>query len=136
MLESCKIATDEGPCDLPRSIGVRTVLTSYDNSIAYGRSGKVFSAAEEQHVEQLRLRIERVLVAAQERDADQSLQAAVEAGLDWDSLGASDQRLVDLLLNSIYEHEYAGSTREMRRSELVTVPSFSPQVVAGSSTSA
>lgn len=99
--------------ELARSIGLRTVLTSYDNSIAYGRSGKVFSAAEEQHVEQLRQRIARVLTAAQEGDADQSLQAAVESGLDWESLGASDQRLVDLLLNSIYEHEYAGSTREM-----------------------
>ena len=99
--------------ELARSIGVRSALTSYDNSIAYGRSGKVFSAAEEQHVEQLRQRIERVLAAAQEGNADQSLQAAVEAGLDWDSLGAVDQRLVDLLLNSIYEHEYAGSTREM-----------------------
>ena len=30
----------------------------------------------------------------------------------------------------------AARTREMRRSELVTVPSFSPHVVAGSSTSA
>ena len=99
--------------ELTRSIGVRTVLTSYDNSIAYGRSGQVFSAAEEQHVEQLRLRIERVLAAAQDGAKDQSLQAAVEAGLDWDALGAVDQRLVDLLLNSIYEHEYAGSTREM-----------------------
>ena len=99
--------------ELARKIGLRTAMTSYDNSIAYGRSGQVFSAAEEQHVEQLRQRIERVLAAAQEGDADQSLQAAVEAGLDWESLGAGDQRLVDLLLNSIYEHEYAGSTREM-----------------------
>ena len=99
--------------ELARSIRLRTVLTSYDNSIAYGRSGRVFSAAEEQHVEQLRKRIERVLVAAQEGASDQSLQSAVEAGLDWDSLGTDDRRLVDLLLNSIYEHEYAGSTREM-----------------------
>ena len=30
----------------------------------------------------------------------------------------------------------AARTREMRRSELVTVPSFSPQLAAGSSTSA
>lgn len=105
---------DESPLGkLTRQIGLRTVATSYDNSIGYGRSGKPFSAAEERRIEQLRKRIESVLATAQQGDADRSLQDAVEAGLDWDSLGDADRRLVDLLLNSIYEHEYAGSTRDM-----------------------
>lgn len=105
---------EESPLgELAREIGVRTVVTRYDNSIGYGRSGKPFSAAEEQRIEQLRKRIESVLAAAQDGERDRSLQAAAEAGLDWDSLSASDRRLADLLLNSIYEHEYAGSTQQM-----------------------
>jgi len=99
--------------DLARSIGLRTAQTRYDNSIAYGRSGKPFSASDEQRVEQLRKRIKRVLSAAQDGATDQSLQAAVEAGLDWDSLKMSDRSLAELLLNSIYEHEYGGSTQQM-----------------------
>jgi monoamine oxidase len=99
--------------DLAKSIGVPTAVTRYASSIGYGRSGAPFSDAEVRRIEQLQGRIERVLSTAQDGDSDQSLQAAVEAGLAWESLSASDRSLVELLLNSIYEHEYAGSTREM-----------------------
>lgn len=99
--------------DLVTSLGVRTTATRYDSSIAYGRSGKPFSAARVQRAEQLQRRIERAIAAAQDAESDQSLQAAVEAGLDWETLDASDRELVEMLLNSTIEHEYAGATREL-----------------------
>lgn len=99
--------------ELATSIGVRTSATRYSSSIAYGRSGKPFSAAEVQRVEQLQRRIERAIKAAQDADDDRSLQASVEAGLGWESLDAGDRELVELLLNSTIEHEYAGATRDM-----------------------
>ena len=106
--------TDGNPITtLAREAGARTVETSYDSSIGYGRSGKPFTRAERERLEALQAQIEEVIEEAQEADTDQPLQAAVEAGLDWKELAPGDRALAELLLNSTIEHEYAGSTREM-----------------------
>lgn len=99
--------------ELARSIGVRTVATRYESSIVHGPSGAPFRAADERRMAELQARIERVISAAQDAKVDRSLQATVEEGLDWRSLSDADRALVDLLLNSTIEHEYAGSTREL-----------------------
>lgn len=106
--------TDGNPLTaLAREAGARTVATSYDSSIGYGRSGRPFSDAETRRMEALQEQIEAVIARAQDADTDRPLREAVEAGLGWKSLSSGDRELAELLLNSTIEHEYAGSLRQL-----------------------
>jgi len=99
--------------ELARQAGAATASTSYANAIVYGTDGRPLDDSAESRLEQLRGRVERALRTAQRQDPDQSVQAAVQAALQWQSLSPEEQRLVDFILNGSIEHEYAGSTDEL-----------------------
>lgn len=98
---------------LARSAAVDLVTTDYDNDLIYGPSGQPLGAQELAHLANLGDRITTALVAAQGRDPDQSVQAAVRAALDWPALPLADQEQVNFLLNSTLEQEYAGGVSQL-----------------------
>ncbi len=98
---------------LARQINARTVTTRYNNARIYSASGQPLSAAAERELDRWDSTVFRQLRAAQNRDPDQSVRAAVEAALDWPNLSPEEQRQVNFILNSSLEHEYAGSATEL-----------------------
>lgn len=98
---------------LAAQLKAETVLTRYESYVTYGPAGQPLSKSQEDELERLRLRVEAVIQKAQDRDPDQSLQAALEAGLPWSALSAQDRQRVDFLINGNIEQEVAGSSREL-----------------------
>lgn len=86
------------------------VSTSYDSNIVYASNGGPLNPTQQARLEQVQQRVAKALRAAQDRDPDQSVQAAVESGLNWPSLSPDERQLADFVLNGSIEHEYAGST--------------------------
>jgi monoamine oxidase len=99
--------------ELAAKINARTVTTSYNCYIVYGTSGQPLNDAQERRLDQLCKQIKKALRTAQNHHVDQSVQAAVQADLNWATLPPEDKRLVDFLLNGNIEHEYAGSTCDL-----------------------
>ena len=98
---------------LARSAAVDLVTTDYNNALIYGPSSQPLGAQELAHLANLGDRITSALTAAQGRDPDQSVQAAVRAALDWPALSPADQQQVNFLLNSTLEQEYGGSVSQL-----------------------
>ena len=98
---------------LADKINARRVTTSYNKYIIYGTSGQWLNDAQEKRLDQFCKQIKKALRTAQNHHVDQSVQAAVEAELDWATLPPEDKRLVDFILNGSIEHEYAGSTNDL-----------------------
>ena len=99
--------------ELADKINACRVTTSYNKYIIYGTSGQSLNDAQEKRHDQFCKQIKKALRTAQNRDVDQSVQAAVEAELDWATLPPEDKRLVDFILNGSIEHEHAGSTNDL-----------------------
>jgi monoamine oxidase len=98
---------------LAREANARLATTSYDRTLIHDSDGRPLGAARERELERLREQLERALRAAQRADRDQSVQAAAETLAGWGELSAESRQLVDFLLNSTIEQEYAGSTSEL-----------------------
>ena len=94
-------------------IGAKRLITRYADTTTYNTAGKPLSDSESRQLEQWQARIDKALEAAQAADTDQSVQAAVEKALDWNSLKASERQLVQFILNSTLEQEYAGGIHEL-----------------------
>ena len=99
--------------ELAAKINARTITTSYNRYIVYGTSGQSLNDAQENRLDQLRKQIKKELHTARNHHKDQSVQAAVEVALNWATIPPEDKRLVDFILNSCIEHEYAGSTNDL-----------------------
>ena len=99
--------------ELAAKINARTITTSYNRYIVYGTSGQSLNDAQENRLDQLRKQIKKALDTARNHHKDQSVQAAVEVALNWATIPPEDKRLVDFILNSCIEHEYAGSTNDL-----------------------
>ncbi len=91
----------------------RTVLTSYESALVYGPGGEELTPKEQRQVTQWQGWLEAAILQAQDEDDDQSIQAAIEEALDWADLTDTERQLVDFLLNSTIEQEYAGSTKAL-----------------------
>jgi predicted NAD/FAD-dependent oxidoreductase len=105
--------TDNPITSLAQQAAARTAVTRYDSAIAYWTDGLPLTAAQERRVARMQTEIEDALEEAQDGEADQSIQAAVEEALDWNQLSTEDQRIAAFILNSTIEQEYGGSTEEM-----------------------
>ncbi|QQZ29959.1 FAD-dependent oxidoreductase [Thiothrix subterranea] len=106
-------AKDNPLSALADRIGAKRLITRYANTTTYNTAGKPLNNSENRQLEQWQARIDSALDAAQAADTDQSVQAAVETALGWNSLKASERQLVQFILNSTLEQEYAGSIHEL-----------------------
>lgn len=99
--------------DLADAVQAQLLTTRYDSSIAYGTHGKPLSKAEESRLDALHKQLNRALRQAQAADKDQSVRAVADVL----NLGAGDQaeakRLLNFILSSTIETEYAGSAEQL-----------------------
>ncbi len=87
--------------------------TSYDRSIIYNVDGSELTDAQETRLERLGSRFRKALRAAQDSDKDLSIRAFVES---WATKNAYDKeatRMLDFIINSQIEQEYAGSAERL-----------------------
>lgn len=92
--------------------GAQLITTSYDSGQVFGPDGAELDETQEAELESLGEEIAQVLSEAQDAEQDQSVQAAVQRGLNWQSLTPAQQRLVNFILTGTVEAEYSGSTVE------------------------
>ena len=98
---------------LARTIGARTVATSYDNSTDYGTDGRPIDRATAAALKRWQHEIATALSDAQDEDAkDAPLRSVADRTVDWPALSGPDQALVASVLNE-YEQEYAGSATDL-----------------------
>lgn len=98
---------------LARRIGARTLSTDMENSQAYDGLGGELRAAEQRRLAALRGRIGELLAERELEARDVSLQALVYEALSYTERPAPDQRLIDFLLNSEFEHEYGAASSQL-----------------------
>lgn len=98
---------------LAAQIDAELILSSYDLAVTYAASGSPLSEQAEARLEQFYTKVEDALADAQETDEDQSVEAVVAAAFAQDNLSNEDQQLLNFILNSTIEQEYAGSTGEL-----------------------
>lgn len=106
-------AKDNPLSALADRIGAKRLTTRYADTITYNTSGKPLDSAASRQLERWEARISKALSAAEDADDDQSVQAAVEKALNWNSLPESGRQQVRFLLNSTLEQEYAGGIHEL-----------------------
>lgn len=94
-------------------IGAKRLITRYADTTTYNTAGKPLNNAESRQLEQWQARVDNALEAAQNADRDQSVKAAVEKALGWNKLKANERQLVQFILNSTLEQEYAGGIQEL-----------------------
>lgn len=88
------------------------VQTSYDDYIGYDTDGSVLTTADETLLDDLRTQVYDILGVAQDGPADQTLRAALNS-LVGPSASADTKRLVNFILSSEMETEYAGSASQL-----------------------
>ena len=99
--------------ELADAIQARRLVTDYDRAITYNTDGSPLSEAEAGELEQLREALFEAIAIAQEGENDTSILKAVESvrqGLDPSSQA---NRLMNFILNSDLEQEYAGSAARL-----------------------
>jgi monoamine oxidase len=92
---------------LAQAAGAR--LATHDDTLSedFGATGAPLTASQVQRIDALTTQIGAAITAGQSASTDQSLRATIEAGVGWATLGAADRTLVDYIVNTTYEHEYA-----------------------------
>lgn len=99
--------------EIAETIETPLVETSYDNAIAYGVTGQPLTSADEKIIEDWTEKLMAAIAEAQDADTDQSLQTLLETTFDLDQQPLKTRQLIDLILNSTIEQEYAGSLDEL-----------------------
>lgn len=99
--------------EIARTIGAKTLVTSYSRSLIFDGQGEPVSDAVEAKIEQLETQIEEILQAAQEGNKDASIEAVVKRALQSETQNVSTQRLVDFVLSAEIEQEYGASTKDL-----------------------
>ena len=95
---------------LARQIGARLVSTNAERAEAYDGDGGELSDADSRRLEAIRSQVAAALGERDRTGPDRSLKSLVYGELDYDERSAKDQRMIDVVLNSSYEHEYGGAT--------------------------
>lgn len=94
---------------IAKAIRAPMATTLSDSQIIYGNNGRALDATDASHLESLRVGIQRTVAKAQNTlRTDISLQAAIEAGMQWPLRSAADQVAMRYVINSDYEQEYGG----------------------------
>jgi monoamine oxidase len=98
---------------LADTLQAKRLSTSYARSVTYATSGKVMSADQDQHLNALRNRIAQTLRQAQQSTPDKSIRQALAPLYDTQDEVPENRRLLDFLLSSEFETEYAGSASHL-----------------------
>lgn len=88
------------------------LTTQYNDSIGYDTDGSEWTSADEAQLDNLRTQVYDILEIAQDGDADQTLRQALNS-LVGTGAPANTRRLVNFILSSEMETEYAGSAGEL-----------------------
>jgi len=95
---------------LAQSAGARLASHDVDSLQEFQASGAPLSGAQSQRLKALRAAVAAAVKSGQDAATDQALRATIVAGTGYDTMSAEDQRLVDYLVNTEYEQEYAASS--------------------------
>ena len=106
--------TTENPLtELAKSAKARTLATGYEKSITYASEGNEPTADQQRALARLQKRFREALKSAQDEEDDQSVRDVVDDLVD--ELQATDEsvRLLNFIVRSELEQEYAGSAEQL-----------------------
>jgi predicted NAD/FAD-dependent oxidoreductase len=95
--------------DLAKRAGARTLPTRYKSSIEYDTNGQSLPDAKKKKLREFARRITAALKMAQSADRDESVETVVRDALNWEQRSEADCQMLNFILNSTLEHEFAGS---------------------------
>ena len=99
---------------LADSLSARRVQTHYDRNFTYNSDGKPLTEKEATHLEALRKQLHKAIGVAQDEESDRSLRQVADQVLKKETEGSPiTPRLLNFLLSSEFEQEYAGSANEL-----------------------
>lgn len=98
---------------LARQIGARMASTNSENAEAYNGDGGELSDADNRRLAAIRAQVSSAVSDRERKGRDRSLQSLVYNELDYGDRSALDQRMIDFVLNSSYEHEYGEATDKL-----------------------
>lgn len=87
--------------------------TSYERTVLYQTDGAELSAADEQTLDALRQRVERLLRLAQQTEHDHSVQQALTELTRELAASAQASTMLQFILSSMLEQEFAGSAAQL-----------------------
>lgn len=99
--------------DLASQAGAKTLETSYDRSVLYNVDGRELSDDQEQQLDRLRKQFNNALKSAQNQDSDQSIRRVADRLVTRLNNTPEAVRLLNFLISSQIEQEYAGSTESL-----------------------
>ena len=100
---------------LAETIGAETIPTNYDSAVLYDADGTLVSGRRWAMIES---ESNAIISAANQANLgngsdDYTLQAAIEATTDWDSLSVHKRQQITYYLNTLIEHEFAADMAEL-----------------------
>lgn len=98
---------------LAREIRARTAITDLENSELYNGEGGELGVQQQRRLSALRSQIRQLLDDRDLEVRDISLQTLVHEELDYAERSSLEQRMIDFLLNSMFEHEYGAAARQL-----------------------
>ena len=98
---------------IAEQINASTVVTRFGRSQAFDTTGSLLNGEQQQRLQIITKQINRALRQGQNADSDRSIRRTVKQSLNWKSLSRQERRLVNFVLNTTIEHEYAGSTQKL-----------------------
>ncbi len=101
--------TDNPLSNLAKKAQAKSLETSYDRSILYDVDGKEISKQREMELDKLRRSVYRMWKSAQSADVDTSIRASVESLAQKQPLSEATRQLLNFIISSEVEQEYAGS---------------------------
>ncbi len=99
--------------ELADEIEAVRLTTSYDRAATYDTDGQPLSETDEQLQQKLRSRLYEAIEKVQDDDSDVSIRQAIESITRKLSKGSREQRLLDFIISSELEQEYAGSATKL-----------------------
>lgn len=96
---------------LADEVGAKRIATSYDSAIGYDATGKTLET--ESATAKSEAVISAARAAAEKRDSDISLAAAVQASKGWQSADPAARRMIRHAVNGTVEQEYGGDWSEV-----------------------
>lgn len=87
--------------------------TSYDRHVIYDIDGRELAGAKERQLERLKTDLRQALRAAQDSDEDLSIREFVSAWAGKKDADKETTRLLDFIVSSEFEQEYAGSAARL-----------------------
>jgi len=99
--------------DVADQIKAKRFTTSYRSRATYSNSGQVLGEAEENRMDQFRNQINTALKKAQNADDDASIRQVIEPLIQELEQDSEANRLINFIVNSEIEQEYAGSAETL-----------------------